>query len=529
MKNIKKLFFWSIFLIAFTWFTASANWPNGWTITIPAWESQVVSFSNKLSSINFSKSANVSVKTLEWWVWRDVWSSVSNYSPLQWFIITNHQWVDLSVTYKYMANINSATSLIQRQLPSGWNLIGIAQNSYTDTRNFNYTINNGLWNDFNYSYIADFTNSAFQDGSYGDQLAGNFTLKNKGEHWYIFEDRGYAVFNSQPSLLGWSMNPTNQDGNLMWETFICTAFPVLCNDDDDDDGDLCNMFPAFCSPITITRNDGLVDSNIAVGSSGVKVYWINITAWWAPVILENLSFNIHATWAYLNNITAKLYMDGELVESKIIDDDNIPFHNFNKEIWTGWVNLELKIDLNDHYNTWSFWFELWGISPGIQWGWPSSGAIFTLASAQWVLQTSPDFPPSPININFWQVDKEIFAFRVKAKNDDIKLRDLTFEGIGLGWGVFSNFRIVTPGWEQISATQVTSDAVYFTHLNPIDTIGKDTTKTYYLIADVNDIGDSDGMSFWLSLDPQKSNIRSSNGSIFPMTGTPIWTSYIISR
>jgi len=78
----------------------------------------------------------------------------------------------------------------------------------------------------------------------------------------------------------------------------------------------------------------------------------------------------------------------------------------------------------------------------------------------------------------------LLAFRVKAENDDIKLRDLEFTGTHLD--ALSNFRITDADGNAVAtSTSENSTKVKFENLNVTDTIARNSTKTYYLISDVN--------------------------------------------
>gem|GEM_PF-6961544 len=72
------------------------------------------------------------------------------------------------------------------------------------------------------------------------------------------------------------------------------------------------------------------------------------------------------------------------------------------------------------------------------------------------------------------------AFRVKAQNDDVKLRDLVFSGTSLD--NISNYKIInSDGTEVASATSNNDTEVKFSNLTVTDVITKDSTKTFYLV------------------------------------------------
>jgi len=115
-----------LFCLSLLLLVQTVYWLN---ISVNPWESKSISFPQELQSINFSKSSDVSVKTLESGIWKDVWSSTSNYYPLKWYIITNSTGSVLNIEYSYKPNINISNYLIQKDLKAGWNLVWVAQNN----------------------------------------------------------------------------------------------------------------------------------------------------------------------------------------------------------------------------------------------------------------------------------------------------------------------------------------------------------------------------------------------------------------
>jgi hypothetical protein len=112
-------------------------------------------------------------------------------------------------------------------------------------------------------------------------------------------------------------------------------------------------------------------------------------------------------------------------------------------------------------------------------------------------------------------DKELLAFRLKAQNDSIKIRDLVFTGTNLD--SLNNYRIVDSNGTQIlgSATTSGTGTVTFENVTPTDQIDQDSTKTYYLIADVN--LNTNSTTVTVNLDYTQSNIKGTNGSTIPMS------------
>ena len=149
----------------------------------------------------------------------------------------------------------------------------------------------------------------------------------------------------------------------------------------------------------------------------------------------------------------------------------------------------------------------------------SNSALFTVAQANGVLATSDNNPKTQLLLAGNQAEK-LLAFRVKAENDDIKLRDLTFNGTNLD--ALSNFRVVdSNGNEVATSTSENATQVLFTNINTTDEITKDTTKTYYLVADVN--LNTSNTTVSVSLDGTASNIKGSNGTTYAMDTTNVAT------
>lgn len=116
-----------------------------------------------------------------------------------------------------------------------------------------------------------------------------------------------------------------------------------------------------------------------------------------------------------------------------------------------------------------------------------AGAVFTITSpdAQVSAATNLILPTLLLSPS---MNQKIFSFRVKAINDNVRLRDLGFSGSVLN--AFTNFRLSTDGTVSgafASATFNDAANVLFTNIsaNSAPVMNKDDTTTYYLIADVN--------------------------------------------
>jgi hypothetical protein len=106
-------------------------------------------------------------------------------------------------------------------------------------------------------------------------------------------------------------------------------------------------------------------------------------------------------------------------------------------------------------------------------------------------------------------DQVIMAFNIAAENDNIKIRDLVFSGTNLD--SLSNFRIKTPTGAIIQGFNNTSTKIAFTNVGVTDTVLKDKTDTYYLVADINT--NVNGVTFNTILDVAASKAIAPNGTI----------------
>ncbi|MDR1988317.1 MAG: hypothetical protein LBQ24_06410 [Candidatus Peribacteria bacterium] len=108
-------------------------------------------------------------------------------------------------------------------------------------------------------------------------------------------------------------------------------------------------------------------------------------------------------------------------------------------------------------------------------------------------------------------NNDIFAFRIKATNDSIRLDSLTFTGQHLD--TLSNYRLRTPAGTYVSATSTNGTEVKFSNLNLSEVIKNDTTVTYYLVADANSNTNQTGVYVNLDNTASGATFRSSNGSV----------------
>ena len=124
----------------------------------------------------------------------------------------------------------------------------------------------------------------------------------------------------------------------------------------------------------------------------------------------------------------------------------------------------------------------------------------------------------------WSKDVKLISFKVLAEIDSIKIYDLQFTWINLN--ALSNFRLLTSSNVQISATSSSNDSVQFSKLTNIETIPMNTSRIYYLIADVNNYVDN--VEVGVSLIVSGCSISSSSWKIYPMSWSSVfWPTHSI--
>ncbi len=281
--------------------------------------------------------------------------------------------------------------------------------------------------------------------------------------------------------------------------------------------------------LSVTRTDGLGNTNIAVGSTGVVANGLSLAVNTGNnLVISNPVYTVTATGAYTNNVTATLYVDGTAVSTKTINGATVSF-NTNQTITKTPKTMVVKVDFADAYAptgpipTPTFSMKLTGLditdsltSATIALGSVPSSVTYTLAAATGTASIS-DANPKASLLLAGSKDQKILAFRVKAANDNVKLRDVTI--IGTTIGNLSNFRLLTPTANYIPATSNDASSVTFSNISTTDTILKDKTDTYYLVADVNTNVAVD--TFSATLDVSASTVKATNGTITALAGSDI--------
>jgi len=281
--------------------------------------------------------------------------------------------------------------------------------------------------------------------------------------------------------------------------------------------------------LTATRTDGLGSTTVAAGSKGVLLNTLSLkVTQWNPVVISNPVYTITSSWTASDNVFLTLYVNGTAVSTKTYKSANwtstwttgtINFSSVSKTVTSDTAaELTIKADFSDAFNAGNLSVKLTDIdatdsltSSDVTLSTVPSSAQFTIANPIWTLSASDSNPNAKLLLA-WNTAEKLMAFRVKAQNDDVKLRDLVFSGTSLD--NISNYKIInSDGTEVASATSNNDTEVKFSNLTVTDVITKDSTKTFYLVWDINtNTNDTYAVDLLLSW----STIKWSNGNVVAM-------------
>lgn len=288
--------------------------------------------------------------------------------------------------------------------------------------------------------------------------------------------------------------------------------------------------------LSVTRVDGLGNTTIATGSKAVTLNTLKLAVTqWNPVSISNATYTVtnSINSQQLDNVFVTLYVDGVAVKTETVKGATVSFSNLSKTVNAAGSNLEVRADLSDAFTTGNLTVTLTSLdivdtltSATVNLGTVPTSAVFTVNQAVGTLSSS-DANPKASLLLAGDKDQKVLAFRVKASNDSVKLRDLAFTGSNLD--KLSNFRVVSSSNEVVaSATSNTATGVTFTNINTTDSVAMDQTKTYYLVADVNT--NVNAAAFDVNLALAGSNIRSTNGSTIAMVGANVtWNTHLVNE
>ncbi|MDD2908049.1 MAG: S-layer homology domain-containing protein [Candidatus Gracilibacteria bacterium] len=276
--------------------------------------------------------------------------------------------------------------------------------------------------------------------------------------------------------------------------------------------------------MSVTRTDNMGATKVAVGSKGVLANEVSLVVTQGnDVSISNATYTVTASGSYIDNVFATLYVDGVAVSTKTVKGTSVIFNNVSKLVTKTATKLAVKLDLSDAYSAGDFSIALSSLdavdtvtSVAVTPSYPTS-ATLTVAQAVGTLSTSDSNPKASLLLA-GDRDQKVLAFRVKATNDSVKLRDLTFTGSSLD--KLSNFRVVNSSNEVVaSSTSNSSTGVIFTNIDTTDSIAMDVTKTYYLVADINT--NVSNATFSVNLDGANSKVKGTNGTLVAMNALTV--------
>lgn len=278
------------------------------------------------------------------------------------------------------------------------------------------------------------------------------------------------------------------------------------------------------STLNITRNDALGNQTIAKGTNGLLTYGLSLTSdQWNGANVSNAVFTVDSnnTAELYNNAYVTLYVNGVAKGSKTIQGTTVSFDSFNIDVTkTNSATIQLKADFADAFTSGNVQFTLSSLnvidkltSKTVSTYSKPAGAVFTVASAAGTIAASDNNPQAQLFLSPSTAQK-LLAFKLTAKNDDIRLYNVNFTGINLDG--LSNFRITdATGTVIATANTASGTALTFTQIANAPKVLKDKSETYYVVADVN----SNTTLATLALTLTSADVKGSNGLATSATGT----------
>jgi len=278
------------------------------------------------------------------------------------------------------------------------------------------------------------------------------------------------------------------------------------------------------STLNITRNDALGNQTIAKGTNGLLTYGLSLTSDQGNgANVSNAVFTITSnnTAELYNNAYVTLYVNGVAKGSKTIQGTTVSFDSFNVDVTkTNSATIQLKADFADAFTSGNVQFTLSSLnvidkltSKEVTSYSKPAGAVFTVASAAGTIAASDNNPQAQLFLSPSTAQK-LLAFKLTAKNDDVRLYNVNFTGTNLDG--LSNFRIIdATGTVIATANTASASALTFTQIANAPKVLKDKSETYYVVADVN----SNTTLTTLALTLTSTDVKGSNGLSTSATGT----------
>lgn len=271
------------------------------------------------------------------------------------------------------------------------------------------------------------------------------------------------------------------------------------------------------SVLNVTRTDGLGNQTIAEGTDNLTVMKLNLSSNQGNgVRVSRAIFNeLNLTALANNNTTLTLYVDGVAVATKQLLASTVTFDFTSFTVnSTASKTMEVKATFADAFNAGQFQLQLGSLqatdvltTQAVTYQTPT-GAEFIIGTADADLTASTD----PILTGLLlspSTSQQVLSFRLKALNDNVTLKDVSFTGTDLD--NLNNFRLTTStGVVIASASSNDATTVDFTNISqsasPV--FMKDQNTTLFLVADVNT--ELAAETFVVNLGDV--NVRASNGS-----------------
>jgi len=211
-KHLKVILSWAAVLIVSLGTVFALNGIDSYTIK--SGDAVVLSFPKKVESISFSKSSGFTIRTLEWGQWIDMSDQVSDYYPLRGYLIRNSSAGDLIISVDYAMIDSIEDTLLQKDLPAGWNLVGVAS-KIDDQGTHKVSVSSALGDSLPYSQVIDFTGQDFptqlisnEANPFGRIDETNYAIKTKAQlaGLGLYERIAYGIFVNVDSVISGTQN-----------------------------------------------------------------------------------------------------------------------------------------------------------------------------------------------------------------------------------------------------------------------------------------------------------------------------------
>lgn len=276
--------------------------------------------------------------------------------------------------------------------------------------------------------------------------------------------------------------------------------------------------------LNVTRNDGLGNSNLASGSKSVTLYGAQLSSSKGnPINVTSATFgftgsNASTSTGYLNNVYATLYVNGTAVSSKTVDADSIKFDGFSVTVSpTANATLVVKADFSDSFGSGTLTTTLSDLdavdnvsSKTVTLASSIAGATYTIATADATLASSDSNPQTSLFVA-GSSNNKLFAFKATAKNDTVKIKDVTVSGTGLD--AFTNFRLTdSAGITIANSSSASASAVTFESVSTGNSIAMDKSASFFVIGDAKTSTNTGNIALSLAAGTGAIKITGTNGS-----------------